>query len=498
MGAASPFLSFSEGCLAVCGIFANFVSQKMEINRDVNISGKVSMEDVNGVDASYAELAVHGVFRLGRVRRYDRYYFVKSLVEEVRHDPFWRRVLRKEFNIMLKLQHPHVAQVVEFLSSPHLGDAILMEYIAGRNLGEWLAERPTRRERQHMAHQLLDTMNFVHRRQVVHRDLKPENILVANDGDMMKLIDFGLSDSQDSAVLKRVAGNSRYSAPEQQEGVAAGTSADVFALGRLIADLHLGLAWSVVARRACREDASRRYADAGQIAKGVRAVSRMFWCVCVAVTLVVGVSVIWFSYRGAEDASSSSATPGSAVTRRDNMSRSGNDSLSILPEGGAPDVRPDAAQGEEGSPSVSHEAALSGMREPVAQDEETDISAETPSAEQTGYIYRFQPSLDGIVLPEDMYRVELPEILKRQPGYGKHTIQEVADAYCRDYERWKAEMLRMGFSAWDRMTHGGQLIFDFYNMIQFSWPQAGVSVKYMEMVKPLMSEHIEFMAPETR
>lgn len=474
----------------------------MAINRDVNISGKVSMEDINDIYASYAELAVHGVFRLGRIRRYDRYYFVKSLAEDVRHDPFWRRVLRKEFNIMLKLQHPHVAQVVEFFSSRHLGDAILMEYVAGRHLGEWLAEGHTRSERQRMAHQLLDTMRFVHRRQVVHRDLKPENILVTDDGDMMKLIDFGLSDSQDSAVLKRVAGNSRYSAPEQQEGVAAATSADVFALGRLIADLHPGLAWRVVARRACREDASRRYADAGQIAKGLRSVSRMFWCVCVAVTLVVGVSAMWFSYRGAEDASSSSAAPGSAVTRRDNMSRSGNDSLSPLSVRAAPGVRTAAAQVEEGSPPVSHEGALSGVREPVAQNEETDISAETPSAEQTGYIYRFQPSLDGIVLPEDMYKLEvqvaLPEILKRQPGYGKHTIQEVADAYRRDYERWKAEMLRMGFSAWDRMTHGGELIFEFYTVIQFSWPQAGVSVKYMEMVKPLMSEHIEFMAPETR
>ena len=66
--------------------------------------------------------------------------------------------------------------------------------------------------------QLCDVLEYIHSKQVIHKDLKPENILITHNGQNVKLIDFGLSDSDDYAPLKFHAGTQAYAAPELLSG----------------------------------------------------------------------------------------------------------------------------------------------------------------------------------------------------------------------------------------------------------------------------------------
>ena len=82
---------------------------------------------------------------------------------------------------------------------------------------------------------LVEALAAIHASGVIHRDLKPSNVLLAADGP--RVIDFGISRAADGSALTAtgmVFGSPAYMSPEQAEGRATGTAADVFSLGCLI------------------------------------------------------------------------------------------------------------------------------------------------------------------------------------------------------------------------------------------------------------------------
>ena len=127
---------------------------------------------------------------------------------------FYKTFLQKEYDILRQMQHPMVVSAFSFELVEGLGQCIVMEWIEGTTLKQWMQQRHSLSERRHLADQLLEAVGYVHSRQTEHRDLKPSNIMVSHNGQYVKLIDFGLSDTADYAILKAPAGTEGYMAPK--------------------------------------------------------------------------------------------------------------------------------------------------------------------------------------------------------------------------------------------------------------------------------------------
>jgi len=194
---------------------------------------------------------------LVRAKRNGRWWMLKGLKEQYRQDTAYQVILQKEYEITSQLQHPMVVSAFSLEEVENLGLCIVMEWIDGITLKEWLANgKHTRKQRRHVAEMLLEVVMYVHSRQTQHRDLKPSNIMLAHDGLHLKLIDFGLSDTDSYSILKTPAGTEGYMAPEG--------SSDIYSLGCILRELRIGWLSRMVARKCCAP-LFRRYTDVATI-----------------------------------------------------------------------------------------------------------------------------------------------------------------------------------------------------------------------------------------
>ena len=197
------------------------------------------------------------------------------------HDADERRGFLREQAILARLQHPHIAQLLDAGFSPTGTPYLTLEFVAGVNLVRH-CERQQLGTRQRLAlfMDVCAAVEHAHRNLIVHRDLKPSNVLVGADG-RVKLVDFGIAkllddDAEPTRTLSRRMTRA-YAAPEQIAGDVATTSIDVYALGVLLAELlgatrpgrgegrdslrrSLGADLHAIVQQATRADPQRRYA----------------------------------------------------------------------------------------------------------------------------------------------------------------------------------------------------------------------------------------------
>ncbi|WP_242027702.1 serine/threonine-protein kinase [Cyanobacterium aponinum] len=113
---------------------------------------------------------------------------------------------------------------------------LVQEYIEGKNLsqsGILSSDRCLT-----ILTSLLDTLKYVHSKNIIHRDIKPENIIIRASDGLPVLIDFGavketmggFNTSSGSTVSSVVIGTRGFIAPEQSMGRTV-FSTDLFALG---------------------------------------------------------------------------------------------------------------------------------------------------------------------------------------------------------------------------------------------------------------------------
>lgn len=210
-----------------------------------------------------------------RIDRGGRFRALKCLKPEHRSDALYENLLRKEFEIGYSLDHPNICEYYSFIQVEGLGNCIEMEWVDGRSLAKIISEaHPTKDLTDRIVDGICDALSYLHSKQILHRDLKPSNILVTFKGDNVKLIDFGLSDSDTHSILKAPAGTADYTAPEVLKGAKADIRSDIYSLGIIL--FQLSKKYIRVARKCCETRPAARYASAAEVKKAIHSNSMLF------------------------------------------------------------------------------------------------------------------------------------------------------------------------------------------------------------------------------
>lgn len=228
----------------------------------------------------------YGFSELYRVNKLGRFRVLKCLKPEFRGNSVYEGLLRKDFEIGYALDHPNICQYYSFIMHDSLGSCIEMEWIDGRTLEELIADsRPSKDLQDKILDQLCDALSYMHSKQMLHRDVKPSNIIVTYKGDIVKLIDFGLSDSTSYSVLKIPAGTAIYTAPEVLAGSSSDVRSEVYSLGLVIASF--GGRHRNIVRKCCEKRPQNRYATVSDVKKALHSrlpyVSGVLFIVLVAI-----------------------------------------------------------------------------------------------------------------------------------------------------------------------------------------------------------------------
>jgi WD40 repeat protein len=145
----------------------------------------------------------------------------------------------REARAAAAVRHPHVCPVYDVGEESGL-PYVVMELVEGGSLESRLKKegKLDPREAARVVREAALGLQAVHDAGIVHRDIKPGNILL-DAGGMARVTDFGLAKGNDSATMTAegaLVGTPAYMAPEvvSLEGVQAGPSADVYALGAVL------------------------------------------------------------------------------------------------------------------------------------------------------------------------------------------------------------------------------------------------------------------------
>lgn len=204
-----------------------------------------------------------------KIKRFGRWFLLKGLKPEYATQPLYVSLLKKEFELSAELSHPNIVVTLLKEDNPRIGPAIMMEYIDGVTLDQFLATNPTTEQRQKVVMQLLDAMQYFHSKQITHRDLKPSNILITHNGFNVKIIDFGLADADNYAIFKQPAGTISYAAPEQMvSGSTIGCRTDIYSFGLILREIF-PKRYSAIARKCTQSTPSKRYANAADILRAI-------------------------------------------------------------------------------------------------------------------------------------------------------------------------------------------------------------------------------------
>lgn len=141
-----------------------------------------------------------------------------------------------ERRLLARLEHPHIARLIDGGVTGEGRPWLAMEFIEGRPIDEACAALDAE-ARMALFLKAADAVQYAHSRMIAHADLKPSNILVGPEG-RVKLLDFGIARLLDEAAgpwAARGAVTRDFASPQRLAGDGPSVADDVFALGRTLA-----------------------------------------------------------------------------------------------------------------------------------------------------------------------------------------------------------------------------------------------------------------------
>jgi serine/threonine protein kinase/HAMP domain-containing protein len=171
---------------------------------------------------------------------------VKLLKTEHGIDEDYLTRFQREAQSAGAISHPNIVTIYDVGrvdGTPY----ITMEFLNEKTLADVIAsgERLSHKRILSIGIQLALALDHAHSRGVIHRDIKPDNVLVLNNGENVKLTDFGIArlegvDDAQRTHVGTVLGTPRYMSPEQALGRGGDGRSDLFSLGAILYELLTG------------------------------------------------------------------------------------------------------------------------------------------------------------------------------------------------------------------------------------------------------------------
>lgn len=164
---------------------------------------------------------------------------VVALKETLFSEEKLRKQFEREARLLARMHHQALPRVSDHFNEDD-GQFLVMQFIAGDDLAEMLAQRngPFPQEEVLVwADQLCDALDYLHTQdpQIIHRDIKPQNLKLTTRGQIV-LLDFGLakgSVGQMSVVTTSASifgYTPNYAPLEQVQGLGTDPRSDIYAL----------------------------------------------------------------------------------------------------------------------------------------------------------------------------------------------------------------------------------------------------------------------------
>lgn len=241
-----------------------------------------------------------GPCELYRARKDGSFRVFKALKEEYRGNPIYESMLRKEYRIGYELEHPSICRTYSFCTLPDIGNCIELEWIDGRTLQEYFEEKPSRKQLRRVLCDVCRALEYIHQRQMIHRDIKEENILISYNGDNVKLIDFGVSDTDSNLLQKGPAGTFSHASPEILSGGKTDLRTDLWSLGVVMSKHGL---YPSIASKCLKRNPVKRYQSAAELREALERTGFRPWYYVAAAAVIVAVASLLYasSHRAADD-----------------------------------------------------------------------------------------------------------------------------------------------------------------------------------------------------
>ncbi|MDF1665250.1 MAG: serine/threonine-protein kinase, partial [Planctomycetota bacterium] len=169
---------------------------------------------------------------------------IKKLHDRLTTQDRARSRFLREAEVLSRLKHPGIVQVLDFLQLPE-GFFMVLEFVRGetlesgvRRLGSFAWERAVP-----WFNEALDSLEYAHNQGIIHRDVKPANMLIQMNGKM-KLLDFGMAKLQDArqqlTAPGMTLGTIAYMSKEQLLGKPLDARSDFYSLGVALYEVVTG------------------------------------------------------------------------------------------------------------------------------------------------------------------------------------------------------------------------------------------------------------------